>query len=63
MDGWGFICTNSVNMVLVCFYIRGWIRGRIGGTDQGMDHAYARDTELRRKPRTFYKVDKQIRLG
>lgn len=63
MDGWGVICTNSVYMVLLWFYIRGWVKGM----DQGMDHAYATDKTqneaLRRKPRTFYKVDEQIPLG
>lgn len=39
MDGWGVICTNSVYMVLLWFYIRGWVKGM----DQGMDHAYATD--------------------
>ena len=47
MGGWWAVCTNSVNMVLLCFYIK--------------DRVYARDTEQVTKTQagTFYKGDEQ----
>jgi len=51
----GVICTNSLNMVLLCFYIKEWIRGWV------MRMPKTQDKTPRRKSGTFYKVDKQIR--